>query len=103
MLGGTRLIISGPCFNITETVSIQMSDGSAVFCKLQTDISVTCISPQVFRTGKEVVLLNIAKSDGTLSFRGTLTIGRITYIKCTFKTNQYLFKRCISYIIMTHY
>lgn len=85
MLGGTRLIISGPCFNITETVSLQMSDGSAVLCKLQTDISVTCISPQVFRTGKEVILLNIVHADSIRSFRGILTIGIIRYEKGLYK------------------
>ncbi|VDI51850.1 Hypothetical predicted protein [Mytilus galloprovincialis] len=74
MLGGTKLVISGPCFNITETVSLQMSDGIAVSCTLRTDISVTCISPQVFRTGKEVILLNIIQADDIMFFRGTLTI-----------------------------
>lgn len=93
MLGGTRLVISGPCFNITETVSLQMSDGIAVSCTLRTDISVTCISPQVFRTGKEVILLNIIQADDIMFFRGTLTIGRIKYKMCTFKTKPYLYKK----------
>ncbi|XP_063420882.1 sushi domain-containing protein 2-like [Mytilus trossulus] len=68
MLGGTKLIISGPCLNLTKAISLLMSDGTDVPCQKFNQFSVSCISPPVYRTGKEIVVLRLtqASSNQTL-------------------------------------
>ncbi|XP_071153471.1 protein mesh-like [Mytilus edulis] len=76
MIGGTKLIISGPCLNLTEAISLLMSDGKDVPCQKYNQFSVSCISPPVYRTGKEIVVLRLiqANSNQTLQFAGVLKI-----------------------------
>ncbi|CAC5408987.1 Sushi, nidogen and EGF-like domain-containing protein 1,Alpha-tectorin [Mytilus coruscus] len=75
MFGGTQLIISGPCFNLTKVMTLLMADGETVPCQKYNDFSVSCISPQIYRTGKEIVLLHLIQGNNqTMTFHGVLTI-----------------------------
>ncbi|XP_052077977.1 uncharacterized protein LOC127715900 [Mytilus californianus] len=75
MFGGTQLIISGPCFNLTKVMTLVMADGETVPCQKYNDFSVSCISPQIYRTGKEIVSLHLTQgSNQTMMFHGILTI-----------------------------
>ncbi|XP_076091897.1 protein mesh-like [Mytilus galloprovincialis] len=76
MIGGTKLIISGPCFNLSREIHLWMSDGKGVPCQKFNEFSVSCISPPVYRTGKEIVLLRLtqANTNQTLEFTGVLKI-----------------------------
>ncbi|CAC5420802.1 Sushi, nidogen and EGF-like domain-containing protein 1,Alpha-tectorin [Mytilus coruscus] len=75
MFGGTQLIISGPCFNLTKAMTLVMADGETVPCQKYNDFSVSCISPQIYRTGKEIVSLYLTQgSNQTMTFHGVLTI-----------------------------
>lgn len=75
MFGGTRLIISGPCFNMAKNIKLYMSDYNEVSCNLLTDISISCISPMVTKIGKHRVSLHVQLSQTVTKFPGTLTIG----------------------------
>lgn len=76
MLGGTKLIVSGPCFALAKTVTLHLSKGETVECKMFTRKSVSCISPLLYRTGKETVLLKVVHQNNTeSSFDGSLSIG----------------------------
>lgn len=81
MIGGTKLIISGPCLNLTKAISLLMSDGKDVPCQKFNQFSVSCISPPVYRTGKEIVVLRLtqASSNQTLQFAGVLKIGNLQF------------------------
>ncbi|XP_071123955.1 protein mesh-like [Mytilus edulis] len=75
MFGGTQLIISGPCFNKTLSMTLVMSNGEELPCRKYNEFSVSCISPQVYRTGKEMVSLHlIQENNQTMTFHGVLTI-----------------------------
>ncbi|XP_052091067.1 protein mesh-like isoform X1 [Mytilus californianus] len=75
MFGGTRLIVSGPCFNLAKNIKFYMSDNTEVSCHLLTDISISCISPMVYRSGKYRVSLHVQQFSQTVTkFPGTLTI-----------------------------
>ncbi|XP_076091868.1 protein mesh-like isoform X1 [Mytilus galloprovincialis] len=74
MYGGTRLIISGPCFNMAKNIKLYMSDYNEVSCNLLTDISISCISPMVTNIGKHRVSLHVQLSQTITKFPGTLTI-----------------------------
>ncbi|CAG2215760.1 unnamed protein product [Mytilus edulis] len=74
MFGGTRLIISGPCFNMAKNIKLYMSDYNEVSCNLLTDISISCISPMVTNIGKHRVSLHVQLSQTVTKFPGTLTI-----------------------------
>ncbi|CAC5408993.1 unnamed protein product [Mytilus coruscus] len=75
MLGGTQLIISGPCFNQTKSMTLVMSNGEEAPCRKYNEFSVSCISPQVYRTGKEMVSLHLIQGNNqTMTFHGVLTI-----------------------------
>lgn len=77
MFGGTQLIISGPCFNKTLSMKLVMSNGEEVPCQKYNEFSVSCISPEVYRTGKEMVSLHLIQGNNqTMIFSGVLTIGK---------------------------
>ncbi|CAG2215769.1 unnamed protein product [Mytilus edulis] len=77
MFGGTQLIISGPCFNKTLSMTLVMSNGEEVPCQKYNEFSVSCISPEVYRTGKEMVSLHLIQGNNqTMIFSGVLTIGK---------------------------
>jgi hypothetical protein len=82
MFGGTLLVISGPCFNQTDTVALVMSDAnSEVNCKWLSEYSVTCIFPPLYRTGREMVQLRVVLRDTeALTFTGIITIGTVSII-----------------------
>jgi len=82
MFGGTLLVISGPCFNQTDSVSLVMSDVKVkINCKLFSEYSVSCIFPPLYRTGREMVELRVILPDNeTLTFAGIITIGTVSSI-----------------------
>ena len=82
MLGGTLLVISGPCLNQADTVSLVMSDvNSEVNCKWFSEYSVSCIFPPLYRTGREMVQLRmVLRDDEALAFTGIITIGTVSSI-----------------------
>jgi len=82
MLGGTLLVISGPCFNQTDSVSLVMPDAKdEVHCKWFSEYSVSCIFPPLYRTGREMVQLRVILRDNqTVTFTGIITIGMISSI-----------------------
>ncbi|CAG2243523.1 unnamed protein product [Mytilus edulis] len=55
MVGGTNLIISGPCFNLSREINLWVSDGKGVPCHKFNEFSVSCISPKF--TGLERKML----------------------------------------------
>jgi len=82
MFGGTLLVMSGTCFNQTDSVSLMMSDvKSKINCKWFSEYSVTCIAPPLYKTGQEMVELRVIQHDSqTLTFTGIITIGMISSI-----------------------
>jgi len=79
MFGGTLLMISGPCFNQTDSVSLVMSYvKSQINCLWLSQYSVSCIFPPLYRTGQEMVELVIQHDSQTLTFTGIITIGMIS-------------------------
>ena len=82
MFAGTLLVISGPCFNQNDSISLVMSDDkSEISCLWISRYSVRCISPPLHRTGQEMVQLRVILRDNeTLTFSGIITIGMISSI-----------------------
>ena len=82
MFGGTLLVISGPCFNQTDSVSLVILDvNSEINCKWLSEYSVSCIFPPSYRTGREMVQLRvILRDDEALTFTGIITIGTVSSI-----------------------
>jgi hypothetical protein len=77
MFGGTLLVISGPCFRQTDSISLVMSDvKSKVNCEWLSEYSVTCISPPFYRTGRVMVQFRVILHDNqTFTFSSFVTIG----------------------------
>ncbi|CAG2210018.1 unnamed protein product [Mytilus edulis] len=94
MVGGTKLIISGPCFNLSKAINLWMSDGNSVPCQKLNEFSVSCISPQVYRTGKENVVLRLtqANNNQTLQFSGVLKIVNHALVKHVLTRGQLSWK-----------
>ena len=86
MFGGTLLVISGPCFRKTDSVSLVMSDvKSKVNCEWLSEYSVTCISPPLYRTGSVMVQFRVILRDNqTFTFSSFVTIGIMFSIFLTF-------------------
>ena len=82
MFGGTLLVLTGPCFDQDDSISLVMSDVKGeIHCKWFSNYSVTCISPSLYRTGQEMVELRVILRDNeTLTFSGIITIGMISSI-----------------------
>ena len=82
MFGGTLLVISGPCFSQTDSVSLVMSDvNSEINCKWLSEYSVSCIFPPSYRTGREMVQLRVILPDNqTVTFTDIITLGMISSI-----------------------
>jgi hypothetical protein len=82
MFGGTLLVILGPCFSQTHSVSLVMPDAKdEVHCKWFSEYRVSCIFPPLYRTGREMVQLRVILPDNqTVTFTDIITLGMISSI-----------------------
>jgi hypothetical protein len=82
MFGGTLLVISGPCFNQADSVSLVTPYAKGELrCKWFSEYRVSCIFPPLYRTGREKVQLRVIQPDHqTVTFTGILTLGMISSI-----------------------
>ena len=86
MFGGTLLVISGPCFNQTDSVSLVTPYAKdELHCKWFSEYRVSCIFPPLYRTGREKVQLRVIQPDHQpdhqpVTFTGILTLGMISSI-----------------------
>lgn len=81
MFGGTLLVISGPCFDQSESASFVMSNFVEGPCKFVSKFSVSCIAPAVYKTGRELISLRIVRNDTVFTLAGVITVGQFHYIK----------------------
>ena len=82
MFGGTLLVISGPCFDQSESVSLVISDAKGeIHCKWNSEYSVSCIFPPLYRTGREMVELRVILRDNqAVTYTEIITVGMISSI-----------------------
>jgi hypothetical protein len=82
MFGGTLLVISGPCFNQADSVSLVTPYAKGELrCKWFSEYRVSCIFPPLYRTGREMVQLRVIQPDNqTVTYTGILTLGMISSI-----------------------
>ena len=82
MFGGTLLVISGPCFNQADSVSLVTPYAKGeLHCKWFSEYRVSCIFPPLYRTGREMVQLRVMQPDNqTVTYTGILTLGMISSI-----------------------
>jgi hypothetical protein len=80
MFGGTLLMILGPCFSQTHSVSLVMPEAKdEVHCKWFSEYSVSCIFPPLYRTGREMVQLRVILPDNqTVKISSEKTLESIT-------------------------
>ncbi|KAJ8300970.1 hypothetical protein KUTeg_022489 [Tegillarca granosa] len=59
MLGGQEIRVSGPCFSMDFSVYARIYETNITFpCTVQNDVSVSCVTPTIFRTGEVTFQLN---------------------------------------------
>ena len=72
MLGGTQVLINGPCFNSTNLIICDF-DGIETSGRLLEDKIALCVSPTFYKIGR--IPLSVSLDDGvTFDFTGLFTI-----------------------------
>ena len=75
MLGGTQVLISGPCFNSTSQVVCDF-DSMQTSGRLLSNQTALCVSPTFYKVGR--IPLRVSLDGGvTFLFKGTFTIGKL--------------------------
>ena len=72
MLGGTFVILSGPCFDETDAVECDFA-GTTTPGVYVSNHSVACITPALNSVGNVEVSLNVITPDGAIRFQGSST------------------------------
>ena len=74
MLGGTQVLINGPCFNSTNLIICDF-DGFKTSGRLLEDEIALCVSPTFYKIGQ--IPLRVSLDDGvTFDFTGLFTISK---------------------------
>ena len=87
MLGGTAVVVTGPCFSPTDEVICQYSDAEGVTGMYINEEQFMCVSPSLNKIGEVPFRLNIL----------SLVNQRITFFETSFLTGKQ-----ISYTFALH-
>ncbi len=86
-LGGSQIIVIGPCYSNASNISCtfydpgQLSIPTAIRGTVQSKDFAFCTIPTIFGIGQITAILSVTKNDRTIEYPGELNIGTYTTFK----------------------